>query len=70
MEKETIELNKKLEALIAINMARDKDISLRNKIALLARLDLDNSSISRILGISTNHVRKEKSLLGRVDKDE
>lgn len=64
MKKEFEELNKKIDVLIALSIL-DKNIKTNEKVVLLERLSLDNKDISKILGISESHVRKEKSLMKR-----
>lgn len=55
-------MNKKLGALIALQLSQQNSLSLKKKIYLLDDLSLDGAEISSILGISKVHVSKEKSL--------
>jgi len=55
------EINDKLSVLISLALI-DRDISLRQKITLMANTGLKNAEIAKILGITQIHVAKEKSL--------
>jgi len=55
-------MNKKLGALIALQLNQQNSLSLKEKIYLLDDLALDGAEVASILGISKVHVSKEKSL--------
>ena len=55
------EINGKLSVLISLALM-DMDLSLRQKITLMANTGLKNAEIAKILGITHVHVAKEKSL--------
>jgi len=68
MTDEIKDLNRRFEALLALTIST-KELKLNEKIQFLGRFDFDNKSISRILGISENHVAKEKSLLKKKNEN-
>ena len=62
MSEETKDLSKRIEVLLSLEMIK-QEMKLNEKIKFLNNFELDNKSIARILGISENHVAKEKSLM-------
>lgn len=59
------EISKKLSVLIKLFLI-EKELTVREKIKLLAEFNFSNKEIANILGISEKHVSKEKSLLKKV----
>jgi hypothetical protein len=55
------EMDGKLDVIISLILA-ERPIAVKDKIVLLANFSIGNKDISRILGISESHVKKEKSL--------
>lgn len=56
-------LNSKLDILIALQMVEEKPKNLKEKIKLLNDLGAETSEIASILGITSSHAAKERSLL-------
>jgi len=62
------EINSKLSVLISLSLM-EKDVSLRQRIIVMANAGLKNVEIAKILGISQVHVAKEKSLAKKGEKN-